>query len=378
MSTQMNIPPPGDFIREELGARGWAQRDLAYVLGVAEAGLNKIIAGKHGITADMAKKLAAAFDVSPELFVNLQSAYELSRAPSPDPAVARKARLQSAFPVREMIKRGWLVAGESIDLLQAQMAQLLELSDPTHIGISEAPAHAAKRTRYGDDITPAQQVWVHRVRQIGREMVVGRYSERGLRDALKQLRTLMIAPEEARHVSRVLSECGVRFVVVEGLSSEKIDGVCTWLDDASPVVGVSMRRDRIDNFWFVLRHELEHVLREHGRDVIRVDAALADDDSNATADLPPDERTASEAASDFCIAKKDFDAFIARKYPYISERDVLGLAARLQVHPGIVAGQVRNRLKRWNIFSKHLVKVREHVTLTAVVDGWGTIVPVSE
>jgi len=34
-----------------------------------------------------------------------------------------------------------------------------------------------------------------------------------------------------------------------------------WLDDKSPVIALSMRFDRIDNFWFVLRHELEHVLR---------------------------------------------------------------------------------------------------------------------
>ncbi|MFX8692489.1 hypothetical protein ABTM44_18400, partial [Acinetobacter baumannii] len=72
------------------------------------------------------------------------------------------------------------------------------------------------------------------------------------------------APEETRNVPRLLQEAGVRFVIVEGLPGSKIDGVCFWLDDKSPVIGMSLRFDRIDNFWFVLRHECAHVLHGHG------------------------------------------------------------------------------------------------------------------
>ena len=100
-----DVPPPGYFIREELEARDWSQRDLAYVLGVPEQAVNMIISGKRGITADMAKALGGAFDVSPEFFANLQKAYDLSQARDPDPNVVRKARLQSQYPIREMIKR---------------------------------------------------------------------------------------------------------------------------------------------------------------------------------------------------------------------------------------------------------------------------------
>ncbi|KAI1694314.1 hypothetical protein Ddc_22202 [Ditylenchus destructor] len=52
---------------------------------------------------------------------------------------------------------------------------------------------------------------------------------------------------------------------VEALSGSKIDGACFWLDAHKPVIGMTLRFDRIDNFWFVLRHEIEHVLREDGR-----------------------------------------------------------------------------------------------------------------
>ena len=62
-----------------------------------------------------------------------------------------------------------------------------------------------------------------------------------------------------------MMECGVRYIIVEGLPGGKIDGVCFWLDPRSPVIGMSLRFDRIDNFWLVLRHEIEHVLCGHGK-----------------------------------------------------------------------------------------------------------------
>jgi len=370
-----DIPAPGYFIREELEARRWTQRDLAYVLGVKEQRLNKLLSGKYSVGAEMAAKLGAAFDVAPEFFLNLQNAYDLSRAPEPDPSVARKAALQSRLPVREMIRRGWLIADAAPDLLEAQMVKFFELSSVGDLLNLREPAHAAKRTRYDDRTTDAQIAWLHRVRQLARDLHAPKYSAAALRAAMPRLKSLMVAPEEARNVPRILMECGVRFVLVEGLPSEKIDGVCTWLDDSAPVVGMSTRRDRIDNFWFVLRHELEHVLSGHGRDVVRVDAELDEDAADARDSLSDEERLADAAAAAFCIPPKDVEVFIARKAPYISERDVLGLAARLGVHPGIVAGQVRKRLNRWNIFTRHLVKIRHAVSQAAVVDGWGTIAP---
>ncbi len=373
MTLTGDVPAPGHYIREELEARGWKQVDLAYVLGVPEQSVNLIVAGKRGITADMAKALGDAFDVPAELFVNLQKAYDLSRARAPDPSVARRGRLQSVYPIREMMKRGWLVATEAADLLDAQLARFFEKTS-----VDEVPhmAHAAKKTGY-DETPPAQLAWLFRVRQIAWETTVPKYSEKALREALPRLRHLMSEPEEARHVPRILMECAVRFVLVEPLPNSKIDGVCFWLDDSSPVVGMSTRFDRIDNFWFVLRHELEHVLRKHGRDTPKIDADI-DGEAGSKGAVSDEERVANDAASDFCVPRGELDSFISRKQPFFSERDLLGFANRLQVHPGIVAGQLRKRLNRWDLFSRWVnVKVRYAVAPSAVVDGWGQVAPVS-
>ena len=71
---------PGEFIKEELEAREWSQGDLAHILGCPEQAITAIIDGKRGITSDMAKSLSLAFEVSPQLFTNLQQAYDFAVA----------------------------------------------------------------------------------------------------------------------------------------------------------------------------------------------------------------------------------------------------------------------------------------------------------
>jgi HTH-type transcriptional regulator/antitoxin HigA len=72
------------------------------------------------------------------------------------------------------------------------------------------------------------------------------------------------------------------------------------------------------------------------------------------------------------------DAFLARKAPFFSERDLIGFSRILKVHPGIVAGQLQRRTKRYDRFRDHLVKVREIIAPTAIKDGWGDIAPVDD
>ena len=274
---EYEIPVPGQFIQEELTSRGWNQRDLAYVLNMDEGALNKLIKGKHGISPDMAKALAKAFEVDVDFFASLQKAYDIAHAREPDPAIGRRARLQSVYPVREMIRRGWL---QDVDttLMNAQLSRFFRATNDNALEI----AHAAKKTNSGEEATPTQLAWLYRVRQVA-EIVQCRssFSTASLQDGMHRLSALLIEPEEIRHVPGILDECGVRLVLVEGLPGGKIDGVCLWLDKKSPVIGMSLRFDRIDNFWFVLSHECEHILRGHGRDHEIIDVNL-DQISNST------------------------------------------------------------------------------------------------
>lgn len=370
---------PGQLLGALLKERGWTTQALAIVLGVSEHLVTRMRTGQRRITADVALSLEEVFGVSADDFLALQQSYDLAKAritAQPDPGRKLRARLYGGFPISEMIKRRWIRAEDIRDFEEVGrgLTAFFGVSTPDEI---ETLPHAAKKTAAGSEITPVQLTWVYRVRSIAEEMLVKPYSPKLVEGAIKKVAILRRHPEELRKVPRVLAECGIRFVIVETLTAAKIDGVCFWLDKHSPVIGMSLRYDRIDNFWFVLRHELEHVLRRHGLEEAVVDAEL--EGSNAgVKNVIVEERLANEAAANFCVPTNQMVAFIDRKAPFFAERDLLGFAKTLGVHPGIVAGQLQHNTGRYDLFRKHLVAVRKFLAPSAIVDGWGDVVPVGD
>lgn len=365
--------PPGSFIKQELESRGWTQRDLAFILGQTEQQLNPLLSGKRAITPDMARLLGDAFDVAPEFFANLQSQYDLANAKEPDPAVRTRAALQGAYPVRDMIRRGWITDSEG-SLLQLQVDRFFE-NEPDNDNPSSL-AFAAKRT-LTDATSPSQLAWIYRVRQLARQIDVLPFSSKALSERLPVLRNLLIDAEAVKEVSDILSSCGVRLVLVEVLPGAKIDGVCTWLSDDEPVIGLSTLHDRLDNFWFVLRHEIEHILLGHGKGTMGIVDSLTGEGAAIDDSVSEEERLANTAAADFCVPSDRMNSFYLRKQPYFSERDVIGLAGTLGVHPALVVGQLQRRLNRYDYLRKYQVPVRKHLMESVLCDGWGSVVQVS-
>ncbi len=101
-----------------------------------------------------------------------------------------------------------------------------------------------------------------------------------------------------------------------------------------PVVALTIRHDRIDNFWFSLIHELVHVITH-----------LGDSNSSFYDDLdadPSDDALESEAdqlARDFLIPVEEWENSAANLIP--PHDTVVQLANKLRIHPAIVAGRVR-------------------------------------
>jgi len=364
---------PGEYLNDELQARGWSQVDFADIIGRPAPVVNQIIAGKRSITPEIAKLIAAALGTSPMVWLNLEAAYRLHADETPvSNRIARHARLRGRFAVREMAKRGWIEGSQDPTELEQQVLKFFGISD-----IDEAPrlAHAAKKTAkigYPEDLNAGQRAWLFRVKQIAAKMPVATYSESALRAAIHELRTLLLSPEGVMQVPKILAECGARFVIVEHVASSKIDGVTFWLDGKSPVIGMSLRLDKIDNFWFVLRHEIEHVLNKHGREEAIIDV----DSDKPPVNVNQEERIANDAAANFCVPADQMSDFILRNNPLFSEEKVLNFAWRMQVHPGVVVGQLQRRTGRWKLFHSHLAKIRHLVAPIAMTDGYGQIVPV--
>src|SRR3546814_326114 len=103
----VGIDPPGIFIKMELEARGWSQRDLAFILGQTEQQLNPLLMGKRAITPDMARLLGDAFDTPPQFFLNLQGQYDLTNAKEPDPAVRTRAGRPTMLKWGYMVDTKW-------------------------------------------------------------------------------------------------------------------------------------------------------------------------------------------------------------------------------------------------------------------------------
>ncbi len=105
------VLPPGDFIREEIEARGWTQSDLATILGRPLTAVNQIITGRRAVTPETAKSRAEAFGTSPEFWMNLETQYQLSRAVGPEGAVRARARSFEKEPRKDAKGREWRAAG---------------------------------------------------------------------------------------------------------------------------------------------------------------------------------------------------------------------------------------------------------------------------
>ena len=363
--------PPGEYLKDELEARGWTQEELASIIGRPTGLINQIVLGKRGISPETAREIGAALGTSAMYWMNLEAAYRLWQAGPAPSRISHTGRIRSKFPVREMIKRGWIKDSENPKVLEKQVFDFFGIESE-----DEEPrlAHAAKRSGYPESIGAVQRAWLFRVKRIAEAMSVRPHSERALRDALLTLRALRGSVEEIRRVPTILAECGVRLIIVEPMPGSKIDGVTFWLDEkaSSPVIGLSLRLDRIDNFWFVLAHEIEHVLNKHGRTQAIVDTDMFDPEAP---DASEEEKIANTAAAEFCVPRIDFADFVLRNRPLFSDEKVTGFARRIQVHPGLVVGQLQRLLRDYRLFRKHLVSVRQIIAPMAMTDGYGQVLP---
>ena len=139
--------PPGEFVREELEARGWSQTDLAAIMGCAPRTVNEIIKGRRGLSPETAVALGAAFGTSADFWLNLETAYKLHTTPR-DEAVVRRAKLFTEAPIKDLQRRGWIEQTSSIDVLEHQVSRFLQ----------EHP-HAARKSASYDSIAPALALW---------------------------------------------------------------------------------------------------------------------------------------------------------------------------------------------------------------------------
>lgn len=371
MNKAAEIFSPGDFLAAELEAREWSQIEFSEIIGRPATLVSGIITGKKQITPDTAIQLGDALGTGPEVWMNLESQYQLFKVRDKAAnTIPRKAKLYEKFPVREMIKRGWVETADNIEILEQQFLKFFNISD---LDASPVFSHSAKKTNALDTVTPKQLAWLYRAKMLASSQVTKKYDAIALSNSIPKLSALLAAPEETRHVSKILTDCGVKYVIVEPFPGSKIDGACFWLDNGQPVIALSLRLDRIDIFWFVLRHEIEHVLQGHGKETGYI---LDSDSEEQGIDAKTEEENVANLAGDnFCVPKIELENFYDRLFPLFSEHKVKLFAQRLGIHIGIVVGQLQKRLDRHEYLrgKGYQVKIRDHAIIGALTDGWGFV-----
>ena len=85
MTRHANLSPqaPGFLIFDELKTRGWTQRDLADIMDVSIGRVSGIVTGRRSMTVNMARGLAAAFGTEAQFWLNMGTAYQLSKKVAP-------------------------------------------------------------------------------------------------------------------------------------------------------------------------------------------------------------------------------------------------------------------------------------------------------
>jgi HTH-type transcriptional regulator/antitoxin HigA len=360
--------PPGEFLRDELESRGWSQVVLAEILARPPRLISEIVSGKRAITPETAKGLAAALGSSAELWMNLESAYQLSRTRIETSVVARRAKLYGKFPVKELIRRGWVPRANDFQSLEKNVCKFFGVQSP-----DESPAfrHAAKKRQYNDVPQTLQLAWLNRAEQVAKDIEAHPYSAPALKEAIKELQKCLREVEDVKKASRILSRAGVRFVIVEYLPRAKLDGACFWIEKRkSPVIALSLRLDRIDNFWHTLFHEIDHVVNGEGKQTPIVDIVETEHAPNSA--LPREEMRANASAAKYCIPEEDLNEWVSQTPRVASRGNILAFAERVGVHPGLVVGQLQHRgLIPYSFHRELLEKVRSLVISATPTDGFG-------
>ena len=369
MPVPQDIRCPGDLVKKLLAERQWTQDELADIMGRSRQTVNDIIGGRTALSPETAKALAGAFGNTFAEWWMLEGYYQESLL-GESPALVTAGGVSSIIkraPIKEMQRRGWLSSGKSFAELEPELKAFYRtdnLDEDFNLPIF------FKRTLKEPELNRAERAWVFRAIHLAKMLPVGTYKESRMINLTAELRRLAAKSKAVLKVPDLLGRYGIRFLVIEPLRTARIDGAAFWLTDQSPVVALSLRFDNIGSFWFALMHELMHI--KH-RDSFSLDSEL---DNGYGQTVPDFEERASAEAAEALVPQAALNRFIRSYKPFFSTARINNLATQLEIHPGIIVGQLQHKREiGWNTHRDAMVKVRELVTLTAFTDGWGHPLP---
>jgi HTH-type transcriptional regulator/antitoxin HigA len=319
-----------DILIQARIARGMSQKDLGDFLGVAEQQIQRYESDRY-----RAASLDRLIEVADALSVRIVERAELLGSPKLDTV---DPSAWQAFPLAEMYKRGWF-EDFSGTLSQARKAAgdlIPAFLQGAHSQFVPMALHRKSVRSSGQVHEAAIAAWEARVRTLADrnspEQAFDR--ERLTVDWVRGLVALSLDDNGPRLAVDYLRNAGISLVLERHLPGTLLDGAALASADHHAIVAMTLRHDRLDNFWFTLLHEIGH-LKLHIR--LGEYAAIFDDNDSPAADQI--EQDADYFAQEALIPEANWNLAVSRFTR--NEKAVLTDAKRFGVAPAVIAGRVR-------------------------------------
>ena len=337
-------PDPISAIEFRMEQANLAPRDLAPFIG-SRAKVSEVLSGKRAITMSMARALHQHLGIPADVLLQEPGASLPDAVPGLE---------YERFPLRAMAKAGWI---RQVPRLKDHAEELITglMKRAGGPEFAAAPMYRKNDGRRVNAKTDeyALKAWCWQVlAQAGeRGLPLDREADVVTPQFLRQIAQMSLLEDGPVQARRSLAQHGIGLEYVNHLPRTHLDGAALRLRDGRPVIGMTLRYDRIDNFWFTLLHELSHVALHMG--TCSDGTGFVDDHS--LRGIEPDghntaEQAADQSAQDALIPPEIWDGGAILENP--GPMAVLQMAWEARVHPAIIAGRVRYEIGNYRLLSQ--------------------------
>ncbi|NCN44137.1 MAG: plasmid stabilization protein [Piscirickettsiaceae bacterium CG_4_9_14_3_um_filter_43_564] len=329
-------PTPIEAIKFRMEQMGLKNKDLTPYIGSASK-VSEVLNGKRSLSLPMIRKLHEGLGISLETLIQDSSLKKIEQS---------DIEWQS-FPLAEMRKRGYFgdFSGSVHELKEYAAEKVSQFLSSVPQGFNLKPAlmrttaHDASNDKEVD--LYALWAWQVRVLQLAkRESLPTNYHPNTVNlEWMKQVAQLSWSQQGPLLAKEFLNTHGIHLIFEEHLPKTYLDGAVCIAETGNPVVALSLRHDRLDNFWFTLMHELAHI-------ALHLDNGEGwfIDDMDAK-DRPEVEKEADELAQSALLPKKSTQGIL-------NAQDVNTLAKELKIAPDIIAGRIRYERNNYQLFGQ--------------------------
>ena len=337
-TVDMGFPDPVSAIKFRMDQAELTQRDLIPYIG-SRAKVSEVLSGKRDLTMSMARALHQNLGIPADVLLQKPGAEFDSLLEEIDPR---------RYPLKEMMKRGWIPQlSDMADHAEELIRDLIEQAGGPEVAAIPLYRKNGHRRLNAKADPYALRAWCWQVLRLANENPPKAAYRPGTvtEQFMCEVAHLSVHEDGPRRAQDFLAEHGIALVVERHLQRTHLDGAALLLGNGRPVIGLTLRYDRIDNFWFSLMHELAHVglHLDNGEE-----EPFIDDLSLRVTD--PHEKEADQHAQDALIPPGIWESSPVRERATVMS--VYDLAQELGVHPAVIAGRVRHEKGNYRLLSQ--------------------------